>query len=372
MPDFEDFAGQLVAGGVGPNSPVTNLESGTLNPLTTINGLMPKVSRVFIEATKIFGDPFGSVVRRYDDPFGVGIEIAGFITGAVNKKRDGTCVPRGTVPLASQVNYINYAYNQEVMLYDREVNKAVLNAEQAGAYAANKLLTPLKTQAQMHYRAWLQLLSDVVDGTRNIPSTDRSDGAGNVVTYAPDDIVGYAGMVGEPDIVIPAPVRGELSVIADDDALLFAQILEGIAADFTFESDAFNKLGIENFTTGKPYLFAETKTLNAIDVAFSMNAGYKGFPTVSAREYIRRFADIVEIDVFPDIPENEDYAGKRLAAVMIDRDALIEVVKYADVESQRCANERATGYNYQGESIMAIWRGANSYAMLVNPVESGA
>jgi hypothetical protein len=338
---------------------------GTIPAGSLINGLMPKISRVFIEDTRIFGDPFGALVKKVDDPYGVGIEIAGFASGAVNKKRDGSCIPKGTVALAGQVNYTNWAYNIEVMIYDREINKGILTAEDAGKYASEKLKTPLKTIAQDHYRSWLQLISDVISGTRNIASTDRSDGAGNVVAYAPTGIVGYAGMIGQPDIVLAAPVAGSLSTISDVDALEYVQTLEGIASDFVYESTANNKLGIENFCAGKPVLIAETKSLNAIDVALSMNAGYKGFPTVSGREYIKRFADIVEVDCFPSIPTNSNYTNKRLGAVLIDRDAMREVIKYADVESHRCVNERATGYSYQGESIMAIWRGAPSYAMLV-------
>ncbi len=82
---------------------------GVIAPGSLINGLMPKISRVFIEETRIFGDPFGALVKKVDDPYGVGIEIAGFVSGAVNKKRDGTCIPKGTVALAGQVNYTNWA-----------------------------------------------------------------------------------------------------------------------------------------------------------------------------------------------------------------------------------------------------------------------
>lgn len=368
MVDFSDFAGQLVQDGVGVNAPVTSLEEGGTAPAgVTINGLMPKISRVFIEETKIFNDPFGAVVRKVDDPYGVGVETAGFASGAANKLRDGTCVPSGTVALASQVNYINWAYNVEVRVYDREVNKGVMSAEEAGKYIAEKLKTPLKTNAQNHYRSWLQLLSDVVDGTRDIASTSKSDGTGVVVDYQPTAIVGYAGMVEDSGLIIPAPVEGSLSTISDADALSFVKKLEGIAADMKYESDTFNRLGIDTFITGKPLLFAETKTLNAIDHAWSTAAANKAVPTVGARAYIGQFADIVEIDKFPAIPTQETYTTQRLGAVLIDRDAFREVVKYADVESQRCTNERATGYNYQGESIMVIWAGAPSYAMLVDP-----
>ena len=99
------------------------------------------------------------------------------------------------------------------------------------------------------------------------------------------------------------------------------------------------------------------------------NYGYAGFPTVSAREYIRQFAEIVEIDTFADLPTapvgaTVTYAGYGLRFVLIDRDAFVEVVKWADMEGQRCAKLRLTGYNFAGESILSIWRGVNSYAMV--------
>ena len=326
---------------------------------------MPKVSRVFIEETKIFNDPFGAVVRKVEDPYGVGIETAGFQYGAANKLRDGTAMPTEQVPVVSQVNYINWSYNVEIKVFDREVNKGLMGPDEAGKYVSEKLKTPLKTVAMDHYKSWLQLLSDVVDGTRSISSFSKSDGTGSAVTYAPTAIVGYAGFVEKSAIICAAPVAGTLSTISAADALLYVQKLEGIAADMAFETSTFNKLGIDTFITGRPLLIAETKTLNAIDMAWSASSGYKGVPTISGRDYLKRFCDIVEIDVFPDLPTNATYASYRIGAILIDRDALREVIKYADVESMRSANERATGYNYQGESIMAIWAGAPSYAMLI-------
>lgn len=371
MTEFSKFAGQLVKDGVGTLSPMTALEAGTVAPAgVTIAGLMPKISRVFIEETKIFNDPFGAIVRKVDDPYGAGIETAGFATGAANKLRDGTCMPTGTVPLESQVNYVNWAYNIEVKVYDREVNKGVVSADEAGRYIAEKLKTPLKTLAQHHYRSWLQLVSDVVDGTRSIASTVRSDGTGASVTYNPN-VVGYAGMVEDSGLVIPAPVPGTLTSITSSDALAYVQKIEGVVADMQYESDDFNKLGIETFVSGKPLLFAETKTLNAIDNAWALAGANKAVPTTTGRDYLARIVDIVEIDKFPAIPTQATYTTQRLGAVVMDRDAMREVIKYADVESMRCPNERATGYNYQGESIMAIWAGACSYAMLVDEEASG-
>ncbi len=374
MVTYQNIAGQLVPGGTGPYGPVAALEMNHVvgENLATINSLAVKISSVMIEETRIFGDPFGGMIRMVDDPFGAGVEMAGFIGGAANKKIEpNRCAPYGNVQMTAQVAYTNWGYNIPITLFDREINKVVLSAEEASKFYSEKAATALKTAASMRYRSWLQMFANVVDGTREITGTyDRSDGSATVgtpVTYNMEDIKGYAGMVGTPDIVVPAPVAGTLSEIADEDALTFALELEGIVADMAFESTDFNRLGIDTFVRGRPYLIAEKKTLNALDAAFTVNAGYKGFPTVSARQFLGGFSDIIEVDKFPDIPTNANYTGKRLAAVLIDRDGVRQINKYADVEAQRCAEPRSTTYSYQAEAIFAIYKGVPSYAMLVNP-----
>ena len=74
----------------------------------------------------------------------------------------------------------------------------------------------------------------------------------------------------------------------------------------------------------------------------------------------------MEIDSFAQLPTNSSYTNKRLGAVMMDRDMLLESVQYADVESFRCTKERATGYSHQGSSTLAIWQGLDAHAMLFN------
>ncbi len=367
MVDFDKYAGQLIADGVASTVPMNTLEEAQLVPaIDAINGLSVKIGKVIIDNTQVFGDPIGGVVTKMADRFGAGVEMARFKTGAVNKIRGSSCIPGGTVSMEAQIAYTNFAYNVEVTVGDREVDKAMLNAEDAGRYAAEKLRTAPKTVAQMNYQSWKQLLSDVVDGTKTIASTDRSDGAGSVVTYTASEIKGYAGHVDNTDLVIPAPTVGSLTVVTGSDAVDYVMKLEGATADMKIESDDMNLLGVEAFVEGKPILFAETKTLNALDRAWAVEADYKGLPTVNARDYISRFADIVEIDLFPDIPTNGSYTGKRLVAVLIDREALLEIVKYEDVESMRCVTTRSNNYSFQGEAIMVIKKYCNSYAMLAD------
>ena len=367
---FQPFAGQLVANGVANHQPVVSLEQSvtreTFDAINTINGLMPKINDLIIRETRIFSSPLDPVFERRTHPYGLGVEQAVFKDGVPNKRRPGTCIPQGNVEMVSQFGLVNYTYNVSVDVKDREVNMAVANAEEAAIYVAEKLRTPLKTMASLKYRAQVQLISDVTDGTRSISSDTSSALEGGTITYNPT-ITGYAGMVDQLDLTL-APL--EVGVVptfqSADDALEIAEELKNAAAEMMFESTAYNKLQVNTFIYGRPCLVMEKKTLNAMDHVFSVQAGYKGFPTVSAREYLREFADLYEIDAFAELPTNNTYNDKRLVATMFDRDMWSDTVRWADMESNRCTNERFTGYNYQGESTIMGFRGVPSYAALVN------
>lgn len=382
---FSSFAGQMVANGIDQTMPLVALEQSVdptvLANIQAINSLMPKIKDVFIRETRIFQNPLEQYITRFDERFGAGIEQAGFMVGAYNEKHDGTCVPRGTPDMASQLNLVNFAFNVDIDIKDREIDKAVLDEGQRGAYVTEKMKTPLKTIGTMKYRAWVQLISDVIDGTREITSATSGNGinakAGSAsVTYNPN-ITGYAGKVEKITTVMPAVEVGtEYSIPEPIDAIRILNKLKAVASDFKFETTQFNKLGLDTFSTGVPLLIAETKVLDAMDTVFAEynaegnangNYGYAGFPTKTAREYIRQYAELVEIDTFAELPTNADYAGYALHFVLVDRDAFVEVVKWADSEGQRCSKLRLTGYSFQGESILSIWRGVNSYA-IVAPV----
>lgn len=373
---FKPFAGQLVANGIGKNLPLANLEEGTIADmnLAKIQGLTPKIKDIFIRETRVFNNPIDKYVTKFDSRFGAGMEQAVFKNGAPNAKLDGTCMPWGNPEMVSQLNISNFAYDVDVSIRDHEIDKVVLDSGQLGAYVAQKMRTPLATISQMKYRSWIQLLSDVTDGTREIQSDVASNKTGAEVTYNPT-VTGYAGLVSDTSYVIPAVERGKLATIPDaSTALNIAQELEGIAADFKYSANDDNRLEVNTFVTSTPILFMEEKVLNALDAIFAntnvkaessgTGYGYAGFPTKSFRDYVRRFAEICEIDSFASLPTNTTYEGSRLGAVLMDRDCLIEKIEYADVESFRCTKERATGYSFQGSSAMSIWKGLNSYAML--------
>lgn len=378
---FTGFAGQLVASGITVNSPLVGLEDAvsqtTYANLSAINGLIPKIKDVFIRETRVFENPLRPYITVFDERYGAGIEQVAFMVGAYNEELDGSCVPRGTPDLSAQIDLVNFSFSVDVDIKDYEIDKAVLDDGQRGAYVAQKLRTPLKTIGALEYRSWVQLLSNVIDGARSITSANAFNGkttktGAASVTYAPT-ITGYAGVVEERSEVMPAVEEGVQYVMPSAKAALdICNRLKSMAADFQFESDAFNKLGLMTFVTSKPLLIMEKKVLDAMDTVFAeanvsgngSNYGYAGFPTVSARAYLGEFAEIVEIDAFAALPTNKDYTGDVLHAVLIDRDALIRVDKYQSVEGQRCAKQRLTGYSWRGESIFSIWRGANAYAML--------
>lgn len=371
---FAPYAGQLIKDGIGTNLPITSLEEGTVTSLNLakIQGLTPKIKDIFIRETRIFNNPIDKYVTKFDSRFGAGMEQAVFKGYATNAKLDGTCMPWGNPEMVNQMNLTNFAYDFDVSIRDHEIDKVVLDEGQLGSYVAQKMRTPLAGIAQLKYRAWVQLLSDVTDGTRNISSKTSSDATGTSVTYNPT-VKGYAKATELMNEIIPAVERGKLATIPDAQAALdIAQTLEGRAADMVYAADDMNKLDAQTFVTGTPILFMETKVLNALDAVFAnANAagtgtgyGYAGFPTKTFREFVSRFSEICEIDSFALLPTATATAKQRLGAVLMDRDALVEKIEYADVESFRCAKERATGYSYQGSSTLSIWQGLDSYAML--------
>lgn len=368
MVDFSAFAGQEVASGIRPNGPVIALEDTAsrtyLANMDMINGLVPKLSKVLIRETRIRGNPLEAMFRKGSLPYGVGMEQVAFVDGTPNRKTDGTCIPNGKGSLVSQIDMINFGWNLQIRIHDREVNKAVLTPEEAGSYVAQAMRLPEKTRAQARYLAMRQLISDVVDGTRTISSTTISNGSGTSVTYSPT-ITGYVSDDGiiQSDVVLPALTEGTKPTIDITDTMSMLDDLLNAVTEMSDETTRYSKLGINTLLLDRPYLVMESKVLNAMDAAVMAGASQR-IPTRTAREYVRTFADLVEIPSFADLPTNTDYADARLAAVVLDRDSATEQIAWEAVESGRCPNEFATGYVYAGETLMSIWRGGPAAALL--------
>lgn len=379
-PTFNDYAGQLVSGGISvdPTIPLNPLEQSALTTnLSNFNGLTAKVKDVFARRNPRFTSPLERLITRWDEAYGAGMEQVSF-GYAPNKTMTGNgCYPQGTPsPIVSQADYINFGYNVTINLPDYLFNKFVLDEGQMGALASEYLAAPGRTIGYMRHLALTQLLSDVVDGTRTIASNSQSDGNGSSVSYdvsGNGGIVGYAGKVDAPGVALDAPTRG--SIIAaptTEDALTVARHLEGAAADFGYAGQDYNKKGQTTFTEGQPWLVMETKTLNALDNAFVdgtavSNASYQIGPT-TFRSYVGRFANLIETDAFAALPTNDTYSPEtyRLGAVLIDPyDPIIEDVKIPEnVESFRCTGQRATGYNYVYSSVISVSQMTDSYALL--------
>ena len=386
------YAGQEVAGGSSTtpyNQPVIDfgdyMNATILANLSSINGLLPKVSRTIIHDTMVYEGGVMNIFKRLDDPFGVATEHAIFSTGAVNKLNPGTCVGRGNVSMNSQITASNLAWNVPLFIYDREISGAALSEAEITAYVSMKMRTIQKTINEIQFTAAKTLLSDCVPGTRTVSSYSASDGSGSSVTMTstPD---GYAGKVNlDTDFTIPEIARGSQPTLAAsggyssvmEAVLAYLQTLEGAAADMSYPGNDYNALGTDTFSGDRPWLIMETKVLNQFDneianATTSNGYGYSGFPSTNAREYIRRFADLVEIDAFAALPAYDnttfpgstDYSGDRLTAVLLDKDAPWLVTKFDNMEGQRCSQERGFGYSARGEQDMAIFKGVNSFVMI--------
>ena len=373
MPTFTDYAGQLVASGVRPNEPILAFEeeaTATILANTTMFGnLLPKIAKTLVRETRIRSNPLDVHFKKSSLPYGAGWEDFQFTEGAINKKNDGRCFPYGTASGDSQLNLLNCAFSYDINIYDYEINKAVLTPEEAGSFSAQKMRTMYKGYASEKYNAELQLLSDVIDGSRTISSTTQSDGNGTSVTYNPT-IKGYAGVVDDSQIVLAPLSQGTIPTFASaQDALDLVKALQNAVTEMYEEDTTYSKMGISTFLLSRPLVFMETKTLNAIDNAWAMDGTYKGIPTKTAREFIREFADLTEIPGstgFASLPDNASYVDKRLFAVAIDRDSLSENILWENVEGQRCSKQRSTNYNYAGASTLSIYRGNPAYALLVD------
>ena len=386
------YAGQEVQGGTSTtpyNQPTIDfgdpMSATILANLPAINGLLPRISSVIIHDTMVYEGSLMRIFNRRDDPYGVATEHAIFSTGAANKLNNGLCVPRGTVQMNSQITASNLAWNVPINIYDREINGAVLSDTEIQAYVSMKMKTMQKTINELQFTAAKTMLSDCVPGSRTISSYTASDGTGSSVTMTstPD---GYAGKVNlDTDFTIPEIARGSMPTLAAsggysdvmDAVLVYLQTLEAAASDMRYPGSDYNLLGTDTFSGDRPWLIMETKVINQFDNAIANNTtsngyGYSGFPTKTAREYISRFADLVEIDAFAALPAYDsttypastDYSGDRLTAVLLDKDAPWLITKYSNLEGQRCAGERMYGYSAKGEQDMAIFKGVNSFVMI--------
>ena len=385
--NFAAFAGNAeMASGIAPGMPLINLESvqdpTVIENLRVLGSVMPTKGETVFLTPRIFGDRF-DWIQRSNMPYGAFAELATFKNSPPIKKRDGKCISFGDAQLYAEQWVSNWAYDLTVTIKDREINKGVMSSEQAERYYAAKMMTPLQTMRLERFARWKQLFSDVTDGTRTIASTPSSDGTGDANEYKVTTITGYAGKVDKTDIVMPAVDFGDPFSFAgaapDADVLEILDALKNATSwmDYASNTYAAGLTAADEVVVGGSYrLIMESAVLNAMDSVWRMSPTYKGL-SISARQYIREFlapsgGALTEIDAFAALPTAVATAGNRLVATLIDSEAPREFVYWEDVEPTRCAQERSTSYNYQGEGVSGIFRGLPSYA-LIAPVEaSGA
>lgn len=361
MSAFDSFAGQEVASGIRPNGPLMAFEEEAtatkLANIAAVQSLLPKIAKVIVHETRIKEGNLDYYFKKGSLPYGAGIEQIQFMDGAANAKLSGRCIPYGQVDAVGQLDVINLAASLNISIWDHEIRQNVLNGDELGSYVAQKLRTPYKTLAALKRNAEIQLISDVIDGTRSVTSTESSDGTGNTVTYAPN-IKGYAGEIEDTGIVMAPLVQGTLPVFASaSDAMDLIKTIQDHAAEMMEEGTSYSKLGVNTFCLEDPLLIMETRVLNALDNAWALDGAAKQVPTRTAREFLSQFSQIVEIPKFAELPTNASYTDKRLGAVLIDRDSLSEMVQFSDVESSRCVEQRMTGYNIAYQGLLSVYRG---------------
>lgn len=412
---LKNNAGLLVPSGTRPGVPQIALEGvadeTVIANLAAINGMMPVMSDILFYDTRVFTNPLDPLFTKRNVPFGDYVEMAAFDGPAPSKKNDETkCMPFGNVQVENQFALSNYSYDISIDIKDREINKAVFNEAQKNRYVAEKMKTPLKQISVARYRAMVQIISDVIDMSRTLTSTDASDGTGSAVTYAMiasgtphyGTIKGYAGKVKQFDLIAERVSRNSdvkltgtgaaAGYDAAEEAFNFINGIQSAVRDMMIDARDYNKLEISTFCMTKPVAIFESKTLDALDATLVQKGEWKGFPTKSAREYLREFVDIVEIDSFGVLGDSASFQnygdasatsvanattrsgsegsyvytfGYRIGCVVLDRDACNEFITQETIEAFRCAKARSTGYNYQGENSFSVFRGVPSFAALV-------
>ena len=376
MATFDSYAGQLVPDGIRVGQPLVSFEDTmdqtALQNLNSIKGLLPKIGKVIFHETRIKANPLEPVFRKFDLPYGAAVEEAIFDSGVADKKAGNYCIPRGDVDLSVDYDIINFAYNTEIMIHDREITKAILTPGEKAMYINAKLRTAPKTINDMRYKAMVQMISDVTAGTRSISSNSSSDGNGTSVTYtATCNPYVASSAIMDSQVVLPALVQGTIPTFANGitDVVTMLDMLQNAATEMREESTSYNRLGVTTHIEDRPWLIMESKVLNAMDSTVMQGASQR-LPTRTAREFVRTFADLIEINSFADLPTpgagDPDTSNNRCAGVLLDKTAASEHVAWEASEAGRCHNNFSTGYVWSGESAMNIFRGAPAAALLVD------
>lgn len=387
---FAAYAGQAVQGGIRTtpyNSPVQAFGNPTtaasIAALSAVaGGLLNKVSSVMIHETPVYSPDILKIFNRYDMPYGVAVEDFGFSAPSPNMKSDGTCIPRHTDTGVGQLSAINISVNENINIYDKEINRGVTNPQDVARYVAEKMKLLQAGYMKHQMTAAIQLISNCVPGKHaSISSHTSSDGTGTSVTYS-DTPAGWAGVVkNHADWVIPevSALGTEPTIVTEvsggtelDMVLDFLQEIKSLCAGMKYPSTSFNKLGRETFSTSLNVVM-ETHVLDAFDRVIR-DSGKNYYEGATSRGFINEISGVrlVEIPSFSAIPAYDrttypastDYSGQRLACAIFDSDMPGIFTSEYSLESQRCMAERMTGYNLRAEQAWRMWTGSNGAVIL--------
>jgi len=359
---FDIYSGQLVADGIDTTAPLIPFDkTGAITDLRVLDGVMTKIGKMVFKQPKSFIGPIDPIFVKGGMEFGGASEIVSIVDSPPNAKEDGTCVPRGQPDITSQLNVANFAYACDVDIRDSVLRKYVNTSGDLASYISMILGTPTKRISALKYQAQRHLVSNIFDGTRTISSNTKSDESGTAVTYSSGAITGYAGKIEHETYT--------KTTMTLADVRTFCSKIEDAYDAMKFENDQYTKSGSQDFLASTPNLIIENSLLRTMDRLTT--AVTETHPSVEEKASIRlgAIANLIKIDSFDTPPTNELYPTDTIGAVLIDPETFREDMLNADVESERCAKKRLTGYSYRGESILYADRSVPAYAITLGYTE---
>ena len=357
--NFDIYAGQLVADGIDTTAPLIAFDkTGATTDLRVLDGIMGKIGKMVFKQPKIFTGPLDALFIKGSLPYGSASEIVSVIDATPNAKENGTCIPRGQVPITSQLNIANFAYAVDVEVKDTVLAKYVNDAGQLAEFVSMILSTPQKRIASLKYASQKHLVSNVIDGTRAITSDTKSDGSGDAVSYTSGTITGYCGKVEDVEYT-----TSTLDIAGAKDIL---DMVEDAYDQMIFENKVYSVSGNNDYLMGTPNIIIEKDLLRAMDRVLSGITATHPSTDETGSQRLGKIGNVVAIDRFDSIPVNVAHAGETIGVVITDPQMFHEDYLYTNMESERCVKQRLTGYSYRGESIFYADRSAPAYAVLMD------
>jgi hypothetical protein len=379
QPDFTKFAGTLIANGTDAQNkrPMFALEKGAQLAYNEIPGLvdnlMAQMTGIIVNPTQVYANPVSDLFIKSAADLGYGYEETGYGAGAPDKKSDGTCKQIGNVHLPEGVFHArNYASHAVLEIFDKEFKTQTFTPEQVATLVANKIRTIAKTEANKLAMSERQIMSQIVNGTRNITSYINSEDPLSTAAYypeggasaAPGNVKGYIGNVQLADITgsVAGVGVGSTPVFTTADAVALLKQIKSTARDMAMPSTDFNKAGREAFVEGKPNMIVAKKVMDALNYALMDGDQHKlGGYSDGATTFLKDAVEIKLVDDFGAMPTNAaltvgdstiDTDDYNIGVILADPSVFREVTYLEDMESERCMGRRSTIYDYVTEKAI--------------------